>query len=210
MRERSRLIIAIVVGVVVCLLFYVFAIRPRKSELSDVRGQIGAEEAKTAQLRTQLQQLQALQKDAPRLQAQLAKIRELVPQDDDVANFIFEVQEAANAAGVDFVEITPELPKTPPENAPLAEVRATLGASGGYFAVQDFIRRLYDLDRAVRIDGMVLAQAQPDEASVKFTANARIFYELPAGAASAPIGTTTAPAAPAPAPVPSTPTTTAP
>lgn len=202
MRERSRMIIAIVVGVVVCLLFYVFAIRPRKSELSDIQAQVGTETARTTQLQAQLQQLQALQEDAPRLQADLAKIRELVPQDDDVANFIFEVQESANAAGVSFVEITPELPKTPPENAPLAEVRATIGAEGGYFAVQDFIRRLYDLDRAVRIDGLVLAQVQPDSPEVKFTANTRIFYELPAGGAAAVAPTGTTPVAP-PAPVPS-------
>ena len=203
------MIIAIAVGVVVCLLFYVFAIRPRKSELSDIQGQIGAEETKSTQLQAQLQQLQALQQDAPKLQAELAKIRELVPQEDEIANFIFEVQEAANAAGVDFVEITPELPKTPPENAPLAEVRNTIGATGGYFAVQDFIRRLYDLDRAVRIDGLVLSAASPDSAEVNFTSTVRIFYELPAGApAAGTVGTTTVPAPPAPAP--STSTTTAP
>jgi Tfp pilus assembly protein PilO len=200
------MIIAIVVGVVVCLLFYVFAIRPRKSELTNIRSQVDTENTKTTQLQAQLQQLQALQQDAPRLQAELAKIRELVPQDHDVANFIFEVQEAANAAGVEFVEITTELPKTPPENAPLAEVRATIGATGGYFAVQDFIRRLYDLDRAVRIDGLVMAQESPDEATVKYTASTRIFYELPAGVTGgtvAPTGTTPV-APPAPVPSPST------
>lgn len=200
MRARSRTVIAIAVGVVVCLLFYVFAIRPRKSQVSDIKAQVATEEARTTQLSAQLQQLQALQKDAPRLQAQIAKIREAVPPDDEVANFIFQVQEAANAAGVDFVEISPELPKTPPESAPLAEVRATIGATGGYFAVQDFIRRLYDLDRAVRIDGLTLTQVSPDEASVKFTSATRIFYELPAGGAAAPTGTT---AVPPPAPVPS-------
>lgn len=202
------MIIAIAAGVVVCLLFYAFAIRPRKSELSDIQGQIGAEETKTTQLQAQLQQLQALQQDAPKLQAELAKIRELVPQEDEIANFIFEVQEAANAAGVDFVEITPELPKTPPENAPLAEVRNTIGATGGYFAVQDFIRRLYDLDRAVRVDGLVLSAASPDSAEVNFTSTVRIFYELPAGApAGGTVGTTTVPP---PAPAPTTSTTTAP
>jgi Tfp pilus assembly protein PilO len=198
------MIIAIVVGVVVCLLFYVIAIRPRKTELSNVKGQIEAESAKTNQLQVQLHQLQELQKNAPSLNAELSKIRELVPQENEVPNFIFQVQEAANAAGVDFVEITPELPKTPPEGAPLAEVRATVGASGGYFAVQDFIRRLYDLDRAVRIDGLVLAQVGPDEATVRFTSNTRIFFELPEGAATGVTGTTTAPVAPAPAPTAST------
>jgi Tfp pilus assembly protein PilO len=200
MRARSRMIIAIAVGAVVVLLFYVFAIRPRQSELSDIRGQIGEAENQTTTLQAQLSQLQALQEDAPRLEAELSKIRELVPQENEVPNFIFQVQEAANAAGVDFVEITPELPKQPPEGAPLAEVRATIGATGGYFAVQDFIRRLYDLDRALRVDGLMLAQAQPDAAAVKFTSNTRIFFELPGGVVggTTPTTDTTVPEPPAP------------
>lgn len=200
------MIIAIVAGVIVCLLFYVIAIRPRQGELGDVRAQIDTENARTQQLRSQLAQLEALQRQAPRLQADLAEIRELVPEDDQLANFIFQLQESANAAGVDFVEVTPELPKTPPENAPLAQIRVTLGAQGGYFAVQDFIRRLYDLDRALRLDGMTLAQINPDEADVRFTATARVFYELPPGtvpgAATAPTDTGVAP----PPPPPPTPT----
>jgi Tfp pilus assembly protein PilO len=200
------MIIAIVAGVIVCLLFYVLAIRPRQSELSSVRAEIDTENARTQQLRSTLAQLEALQRQAPRLQADLAEIRELVPQDDQLANFIFQLQESANAAGVDFMEVTPELPKTPPENAPLAQIRVTLGAQGGYFSVQDFIRRLYDLDRALRLDGMTLAQVDPGQADVRFVATARVFYELPAGAGTGvipPTGTTGTVPPPAPAPSPS-------
>lgn len=202
MRGRSRMIIAIAAGVIVCLLFYVLAIRPRQSELSDVEAQVGTETAKTQTLQAQLAQLEDLQRQAPKLQADLANIRELVPEDDQVPNFIFQVQESANAAGVDFVEITTELPRTPPESQALAQVRVTLGAEGGYFAVQDFIRRLYDLDRALRIDGLSMAQITPDEATVTFTATARVFYELPSGVP--PISTGTAPPVDPAAPAPTT------
>jgi Tfp pilus assembly protein PilO len=198
------MIIAIVAGVIVCLLFYVLAIRPRQSELNDVRAQIDTENARTQQLRSTLAQLEALQRQAPRLQADLAEIRELVPEDDQLANFIFQLQESANAAGVDFVEVTPELPRTPPENAPLAQIRVTLGAQGGYFSVQDFIRRLYDLDRALRLDGMTLAQVESSSADVRFTATARVFYELPAGTVPGAVTAPTDPGAVPPAPAPTT------
>lgn len=199
------MIIAIVSGVIVCLLFYVLAILPRQGELNDVRAQIDTENARTQQLRSTLAQLEALQRQAPRLEADLAEIRELVPEDDQLANFIFQLQESANAAGVDFIEVTPELPKTPPENAPLAEIRVTLGATGGYFSVQDFIRRLYDLDRALRLDGMALAQITPADADVRFTATARVFYELPAGISpgEAGVSSDTGAAPPPPGPSPS-------
>jgi Tfp pilus assembly protein PilO len=139
--------------------------------------------------------LEALRDDAPRLQAALDEMRALVPKTNEVPSFIFAVQEAADQAGVGFLQITPELPKPPPEGAELAEVRATIGAEGGYFAVQDFIRRLYDLDRAVRIDGVTMTgiedEESADDASVSVQLVARIFFDLPEGASAATTGTTT-------------------
>jgi hypothetical protein len=87
-----------------------------------------------------------------------------------------------------------------------------IGAEGGYFALQDFLRRLYDLDRALRVDNLsvvagteeVTGTAQPPA----LLATARIFFELPAGGAvTAP--TTTPPATTTPT-APSTPPTTVP
>ena len=108
-------------------------------------------------------------------------------------NFIFLVQEAADEAGVDFVNITPELPKTPPEGAPVAEVRATIGAGGGYFSVQDFLRRLYDLDRALRVDSVTMAGEEEETGATTLTLDmvSRIFFEPPGGVAGAATGTAT-------------------
>jgi hypothetical protein len=103
---------------------------------------------------------------------------------------------------VTLTQIQPELPRQPPEGAPLAQVRAQIGASGGYFAIQDFLRRLYDLDRAVRIDNITLAGTEDPEAGagteINLTMATRVFFELPGagGAATAPEGG--APATPAP------------
>ena len=85
-----------------------------------------------------------------------------------------------------------------------------LGSSGGYFSLQDFIRRLYELDRAVRIDNLTMAGTQTETAGVEITLDltARIFFELPGAPGStteAPPNTTTAPATgetPAPATTP--------
>lgn len=200
MNPRTRLILAVLAVVVVAVAFFFLFVRPRQQELATVREDIEAEESRTIQLQAELNRLQDLQANAPELEAELATIRGYVPRDDEVPNFIFLVQDAANAAGVDFVQIAPELPKPPPEGAALAEIRATVGAGGGYFAVQDFIRRLHSLDRAVRIDNLSLTATEEDtgDTTVTMTSMARIFFEAPAGAATgaAPAGTAT----PAPSP----------
>ena len=203
MSARARLILSVLGVLVVLVGFFFLFIRPRQQELASTREDIEAEQARTTQLETELQRLQELQANAPELEAELAQIRAFVPRDDEVPNFIFLVQDAANAAGVDFVQITPELPKPPPEGAALAEIRTSLGAGGGYFAVQDFIRRLHQLDRAVRIDNLTFSgeETETGEVDITFTGIARIFFEPPAPAAAAVDPATGQPVAtPAPSP----------
>ncbi len=204
MRGRNRVILVAVLALLLCLLFYFFFIRARQAELAAVNDQIEAAENETIRLQAELQRLQDLQANAPKLQARLTKIRELVPRDNDVPNFIFLVQDAANRAGVSFLQITPELPKPPPEGAAVAEVRTAIGAKGGYFAVQDFLRRLYTLDRAVRVDNFTLAGEELDggDTVVSMTATSRIFFELPAGATTTTTGTTGTTTTPSPSPTP--------
>lgn len=206
MNPRTRLILSVLAVLVVLALFFFFFIKPRQNELATVRDNIESERARTVQLQAELQRLQDLQANAPELEAELAKIRGFVPKDDEVPNFIFLVQDAANAAGVDFVSITPELPKPPPEGAALAEIRAQIGAGGGYFAIQDFIRRLHGLDRAVRIDNLSLTGSEDQETgeiTITLDSTARIFFEAPAAAATGTVDPATGlPAEPAPATTP--------
>ena len=206
---RTRMIIAILAVVVVLLLLFFFLIRPRKSDLGELRTQVQAEEDRTQSLTAELARLQALQDKAPQLQAALDEIRDLVPQNNQVPNFLFQVQEAANQSGVTFLNIVPELPKPPPEGASVAEVRAQVTVKGGYFAVQDFIRRLTDLDRAVRIDTLSMTgeeDTDTGETLVSTTMSVRIFFELPGGVATG-TTTTSVPVETAPAPVETTPAT---
>lgn len=187
MNPRTRLILSVLGVLVILVAFFFLFIRPRQQELTRVEDEIVAEEDRTEQLEAELARLQDLQANAPELQAELATIRGFVPRDDEVPNFIFLVQDSANTAGVDFVQITPELPKPPPEGAALAEIRVQIGAGGGYFAVQDFIRRLHALDRALRIDNLALdgtEDATTGETRLTLNATARIFFETPAAAAA--------------------------
>lgn len=210
MSGRSRLIGTVAIAVLVLLVFYFFFIRSRQGELNEVQTQVEAEEAQTVQLRATLDRLRALQEQAPRLEAELAEIRELVPQRNQVPNFIFASQEAANEAGVELNILSPELPKTPPEGAQLAEIRLQLAARGGYFAIQDFMRRLIDLDRALRIDIVTMsaaADAESTDTVVSLDITARIFFELPVVEAPATAPAPTDPAgAPPPTSLPPTPT----
>jgi len=202
---RAQLIVASIVAVIVCIAFFFFFVKPRQNQLREVNEQIETASAETIRLQADLDRLRALQENAPLLEARLNEIRELIPQDDQVANFIFLVQDAATRSGVNFVQITPELPDVPPEGAQVAEVRATIGAEGGYFSIQDFIRRLYLLDRALRLDTLTMSQgedAETETVQIRMNSVARIFFELPASGATAGGAATTPAPAPSPTPTP--------
>ena len=192
MTGRSRIILAAVGVVVVSLLLYFFFVSPQRKELASVRLDIDNARILTTQLQVELQRLQELQANAPELEAELAKFRQFVPIRPELANFIFQVQQAANAAGLDFVSITPDLPKPPPEGAALAQVRSQIGATGGYFAIQDFLRRLYNLDRALRVDNFAInvQSTEPFGVRLTMTSSVRVFYDVPVDPA---LATTTAP-----------------
>lgn len=193
MRPRTRMILTVLGVVLLILLMYFFLIKPRQAELGEVRDQIEAEEQRTQSLQAELSRLQALQQNEPQLRAELAELQQFVPRNHQIPNFIFQVQEASNRSGVSFLQITPELPKEPPEGAALAEVRIQIGARGGYFAIQDFLRRLYALDRALRIDLLQMTGETDDVAGVNIslTTTSRIFFDLPTAA----VGETTSPEA---------------
>ena len=191
---RGKMILAIVVSVLVSAAFFFLFVRARQGELSTVQAKVVTAKSETVELEATLGRLQGLQANAAKFEARLAEIRELVPQNDQVANFIFQAQDEANRSGVGFVEITPELPKPPPEGAEVAEIRVVIRAQGGYFAIQDYLRRLYDLDRALRVDNFTMTASEDTDSGaveIDMLATSRIFFELPAGSATTTPATTT-------------------
>jgi Tfp pilus assembly protein PilO len=206
MNQRARLILVIVAGALLCLAVYFLLVRGRQGELDTINENVAAETSRTAQLQVELERLQDLQRRAPELQAELDKFRGLVPANHEIANLMLMIDEAAKESGVTFADIVPELPKSPPEGAALAEVRMVIGSSGGYFALQDFVRRLYDLDRALRIDNIAMTGSEDETGStIDLQVTARVFFDLAGatGTSTAPPPNTTTPAeTPAPTTTP--------
>jgi Tfp pilus assembly protein PilO len=200
-KEHKQLILGSVAIVLVMAVMFFLLVGPRRGQLAEAKEKVKAAQSETVVLETELARLEGLQKQAPQLQAALDEISDLVPEENRVSNFVFQVQQEANRSGLDFISITPQLPKSPPEGAPLAEVKIDIGAKGSFFTIQDFIRRLTELDRAVRIDGFTMTAVQEEqeegvtEDKVELTASARIFFEQPEGATvpAAPGTTTTEP-----------------
>jgi Tfp pilus assembly protein PilO len=90
--------------------WFLFVFRPNQAKLSELRDDVSTTKQEVAALETQLRQLQQLQRDEPKLRANVARFGDALPTDPRIPDFILQVQEAANNAGIDFLSITPSLP----------------------------------------------------------------------------------------------------
>jgi Tfp pilus assembly protein PilO len=175
---------------------------PQGNKLSDAKKRTTAAETQNSELQLRLSRLEAAQKDAPELMATGEELRRAVPASPDLAQFILDANDAATAAGVVVLAISPQPPQASPGGGP-AVVSLQISVTGSYAEVVNYLDRLDDLPRLVVIDKLGLAPggapgSAPDDLSVSITA--RMFTTaVPAGTATpAPTGraTTTAPSTP--------------
>lgn len=149
---------------VLVVLWFVLLFRPSQSEIAELREQQEATEREISSLEARLTRLQELREQEPQLRAEFARMEDALPADPRLPDFILQVHEAANLAGIDFLSISPSLPAdfNPPEGAPPAEeelsgISVSISAEGSYFALEDFIIRIERLRRAVRINSFSLS-----------------------------------------------------
>lgn len=151
------MIILVLASLLVGAASFFFVFRPQSEKIEQTRLLADETEAKARSLKIELQRLRELQKNAPKLREEAAKLDAAMPNDPQLAQFILQVQEAATASGIDWLSVNPTPPAaaSPPQPGVL-EVNITMAVEGGYFQVQDFLVRLETLSRAVRIQNLNL------------------------------------------------------
>lgn len=163
---RRQLIVAAVAAVAVIALFFVFLLRPVSSEISDTKEKVRQARSEEASLQLQLRSLEQARRDAPAVQARLAKFDLLLPKTADIPVFIRQVQDAANDSGIDLSSIAPS-PPTPLGTGPGVDpavagrgvftMNVVLQVTGGFFRMEAFLRRLEGLERVTIVSNLAIA-----------------------------------------------------
>jgi len=178
--------------------------RAQKAQIDQTRAQAMTAEAMVASLNAELAHLRVLEKGAPALREQARVMDEALPNQTDLAKYILQVQDVSNKAGLDWISTNPTPPvASPGSSTGLQEVGMTMGAEGNYFAVQDFIGRLENLDRAVKISSVsITAKADPNKPGGAPKLTADLVLKMFVAGAQAPVPPVTPPAPAASTPVP--------
>ena len=99
-RDRMVILVVLVVGAIVAS--WMLVISPKRDQAASLSTQISSEQSQLDSARAQVSAGEAAKQAFSGQYAQLAKLGEAVPPDDDVPSLIYQVQSAAQAAHVSF------------------------------------------------------------------------------------------------------------
>jgi hypothetical protein len=99
---RDRIVIMVVLAVGAVVAGWMLVVSPKRDQAASLGTQITAQQSQLDTARSQLAAGESARSAFAGQYAQLAKLGEAVPPDDDVPSLIYQVQNAAQGAGVSF------------------------------------------------------------------------------------------------------------
>jgi type II secretory pathway pseudopilin PulG len=99
-RDRIVIVVVLVVGAIAAS--WMMLIQPKRKQATSLATQVAAQQSQLDTVRSQLAQGQAARNQFGAAYAQMVRLGEAVPADDNVPSLIYELQHAAGDAHVDF------------------------------------------------------------------------------------------------------------
>ena len=196
--NKKPAIIAGLVGLALVLGMVIGLISPKASQVRKKQKEVQAAQQEEGVLRTQLEQLQAAAKDAPKDRKRLAALQRQIPPTADLPGIIRLLNNTADKSGVDFMTLAPGQP-TPTGAISVVPIQITV--EGGFFAVDQYLYLLEHLPRVSKVTTLSITSDATGQAHLAVSLTANFFTtDTSAGPGSLPGATQ---AQPSPTPVPS-------
>ena len=153
---QVQLYIAVAVIAVVALAAIFLGILPQFQNAATVTADISTEQSNLSAAQALLARRQSAKAQSAANEVELMRIANQIPDSPQLPSVIIELQDVANSSGVSFESISPGDP-APPE--PMADgvvadytvVPVTLIIRGDWAEIIDYLRRIDDLERGVRV-----------------------------------------------------------
>lgn len=158
MSARMKVIVAgVLVAVAITGLWFVLLWNPTKDKLKAAQDRETAALQQADQLQTRLGTLKALEKRAPQLEADRAKLLTAIPTEDEVDKFLVRLNEMATEAGVSWLSVSQAQPATSTGATGPASIGLQMQINGDYFAILRFVDIVRDSDRLMTLQSFSLS-----------------------------------------------------
>jgi Tfp pilus assembly protein PilO len=211
---NNRIIAAVLALVAASGAFYMFALKPKQKEASDLKAKIAKKQDELQAARTLLASNQQARAQYQEAYAAVVRLGKAVPADDDVKSLMVQLDTAAKTSKVDFrsIDVTSSSSAAASTTGAAAATQlppgVTVGAAGfptmpfsfaftgSFFDLGDFFRKIeklvQDKGDKLRVDGRLLTleglQLQPDTEGfphIRATVNATSYLVNPLEGATA-------------------------
>lgn len=178
---RDQTILAVIIAILIVLGFGILGIRPQFSRIAELRTLQQDEQKKKQDSEATLKRLQESKKAAAETEAKLIEVKKRLPEEPQLASLLIETQDAANQAGVDLVSIKPgEMV----QQTDLTTIPLQMHVEGEFLDLVEFLIRLKDLKREVRIDKITISGAEYPVLAVDLAGNTFTLAKPPTKAAA--------------------------
>ncbi len=157
-----RYALAAAAGLAIVLIFFLFVLKPKLSEITDVRDQVEQVNDEADSLRIRLAQLKQAEREQPQTQARLAVFDRLLPSTPDLPALIRQLQTAATVSGMELVSIAPSPPADLTGSSGAQAISVNIQIKGGFFRLETFLTRLEDLQRAVEVTSISISSEREE------------------------------------------------
>jgi Tfp pilus assembly protein PilO len=199
--NRRPALIAGLVGVVLAVGLVAGLILPKASQVRARQSEVEKATQEEGTLRVQLQTLEAAAKDAPKDRKSLKNLQQLVPPTADLPELIRLLNTSSDEAGVDWLTVAPGQPLLSTSGT-YSVVPVQITVVGGFFAVDQYLFLLEELERVSRIESIAITPGPELLPQIQMSLIANFFTtDVSAGPGSIP-GSTESAGSAAPAPVP--------
>jgi Tfp pilus assembly protein PilO len=158
---RAGWVIVAAAAVLIVVVWYFALYKPKSDDVASTKDEVAAAETEGQSLEATLARLQAI--DQPQQQATLERLNAAIPETPDLADFIFQANNAAAESGVDWLSISPSPPAASATGGP-TEITLSIQVSGGFFQVLDYLNRLESVPRLVVVDSVNVTAGGGDAA----------------------------------------------
>lgn len=179
---RQSTLLAVLATVLVVALWWLFVYSPGQEELARIEEEVAAAETETASLQQRVAALEAVRSRAPETEAAIAQVLSIVPDEPALPGALRQIQAAADDAGITMDALVTERPVVLDEAAGLYSAGVTMTATGSYFQLVDFLRRLEDpaiTARGFIFDNLSVAPTEHPALTISISGNMFASLEPP-------------------------------
>ena len=165
--DRNILVLGLLVILLVMVGYYFLFLGPLLDRLGERSEERSAKEGRLVNLRHEVAELEAVQRNAPETERQLLELSKRVPTQPEIPTLVVQMEDVADAAGVTQLSIQPGTPGPPPGGSDYSVVPVTMSFEGTYEQLVDFLRRTGQLARLVTVNGVTYEEATQESTALQ-------------------------------------------